>query len=133
MKPLFVRINDGQPNVQWRRLAACSAAVMLVTAVLVEGTWYLLSSHLSLGALIVAIVLGALVVTRLVVRAVTYQEQELEVEASSARVVTRTSSRVSRRGAGPCGSLGAPGEAAREAQVRGNSRIREMRDVFTVD
>ena len=83
MKPLFVRINDGQPIVQWRKLTAFSVAVMFVTAVLIEGLWFLLSSHMSLGALVVAIVVGALVVTRLVVRAVTYQEQELEVEVES--------------------------------------------------
>jgi hypothetical protein len=83
MKPLFVRIHDAQPIVQWRKLTAFSVAVMVFTALLVEGLWYLLSSHFSLGALVVAIVLGALAVTRLVVRAVTYQEQELEVESSS--------------------------------------------------
>jgi membrane protein YdbS with pleckstrin-like domain len=83
MKPLFVRINNGQPIVQWRKLTAFSAAVMVVTAMVVEGIWYLVSSHLSLGALVVAIVLGALIVVRLVVRAVTYQEQELEVESIS--------------------------------------------------
>jgi membrane protein YdbS with pleckstrin-like domain len=84
MKPLFVRIHDGQPIVQWRKLTAFSIAVMIVTAVLVEGLWFLFSSHMTLGALVVAIFLGALVVTRLVVRAVTYQEQELEVESTSA-------------------------------------------------
>jgi hypothetical protein len=84
MKPLFVRIQDGQPIVQWRKLTAFSVAVMVSTALLVESLWYLLSSHFSVGALVVAIVLGVLVVTRLVVRAVTYQEQELEVESTSA-------------------------------------------------
>ena len=83
MKPLFVRINDGQPIVQWPKLTAFSVAVMVVSALLVEGLWYLLTSHLSLGALVVAIVLGTLIVVRLIVRAVTYQEQELEVESTA--------------------------------------------------
>ena len=81
MKPLFVRVKDGQPIVQWSKLTASSVAVMVVSALVVEGFWYLVTSHLSLGALVVAIVLGALIVVRLIVRAVTYQEQELEVES----------------------------------------------------
>jgi hypothetical protein len=81
MKPLFVRVKDGQPIVQWSKLTASSVAVMVVSALVAEGFWYLVTSHLSLGALVVAIVLGALIVVRLIVRAVTYQEQELEVES----------------------------------------------------
>ena len=56
---------------------------MVVTAVLVEGLWWLLSNSLSLGGLIVALVLGTLIVVRVVVRAITYQEQELEEIAES--------------------------------------------------
>ncbi len=83
MKPLFVSIKDGQRVVHWKKLTAFSVAVMVLTAVLVEGLWWLLSNTLSLGALIVALVLGTLIVVRMVVRAVTYQEQELEVNAES--------------------------------------------------
>ena len=39
---------------------------MVLTAVLVEGLWWLLSNTLSLGALIVALVLGTLIVVRMV-------------------------------------------------------------------
>ena len=53
---------------------------MVVSAMLVEGAWYLLTNHFSGAALVVALVLGTLIVVRVVVRAVTYQEQELEVE-----------------------------------------------------
>ena len=83
MKPLFVSIKDSQRVVHWKKLTAFSVAVMIVTAALVEGLWWLLSNSLSLGALIVALVLGTLIVIRLVVRAITYQEQELEVTTES--------------------------------------------------
>lgn len=82
MKPFFVRMNEGQPDVQWPKLISFSAVVMVVTAIVVESLWYVLTSHLSLAALVVAIVLGALIVVRLIVRAVTYQVQELEVEST---------------------------------------------------
>ena len=83
MKPLFVSNKDGQRVVHWKKLTAFSVAVMVLTAVLVEGLWWLLSNTLSLGALIVALVLGTLIVVRMVVRAITYQEQEREVTAES--------------------------------------------------
>ncbi len=83
MKPLFVSSNEGQRVVHWKKLTAFSVAVMVLTAVLVEGLWWLLSNSLSLGGLIVAFVLGALIVVRVVVRAITYQEQELEEIADS--------------------------------------------------
>ncbi len=83
MKPLFVSNKDGQRVVHWKKLTAFSVVVMVLTAVLVEGLWWLLSNTLSLGALIVALVLGTLIVVRMVVRAITYQEQELEVTAES--------------------------------------------------
>ena len=70
MKPLFVSSKDGQRVVHWKKLTASSVAVMVVTAVLVEGLWRLLSNSFSLGALIVALVLGTLIVVRLVVRAI---------------------------------------------------------------
>ena len=40
---------------------------MVLTAVLVEGLWWLLSNTLSFGGLIVALVLGTLIVVRMVV------------------------------------------------------------------
>ena len=83
MKPLFVSIKEDQRVVHWKKLTAFSVAVMVLTALLVEGLWWLLSNTLSLGALIVALVLGTLIVVRVVVRAITYQEQELEVEATT--------------------------------------------------
>jgi len=83
MKPLFVSNKDGQRVVHWKKLTAFSVAVMVLTAVLVEGLWWLLSNTLSLEPLIVGLVLGTLIVVRMVVRAITCQEQELEVTAES--------------------------------------------------
>ena len=83
MKPLFVSNKDGQRVVHWKRLTAFSIAVIVLTALLVEGLWWLLSSTLTLGALIVGLVIGTLIVVRTIVRAITYQEQELEVIAES--------------------------------------------------
>ena len=83
MKPLFVSIKEDQRIIHWKRLTAFSVAVMVLTAVLVEGLWWLLSNTLSLEPLIVGLVLGTLIVVRMVVRAITYQEQELEATAES--------------------------------------------------
>ena len=83
MKPLFVSIKEDQRIVHWKTLTAFSAAVMVLTAVLVEGLWWLLSNTLSLEPLIVGLVLGTLIVVRMIVRAITYQEQELEATADS--------------------------------------------------
>ncbi len=83
MKPLFVSNKDGQCVVHWKKLTAFSAAVMVLTVVLVEGLWWLVSNTLSLGALTVSLVLGTLIVVRIIVRAITYQEQEVEVTAES--------------------------------------------------
>ena len=83
MKPLFVSTKDGQRVVHWKKLTALSVAMMVLTAVLVEGLWWLMSGAPSPGALIVALVLGTLIIVRIVVRAITYQEQELEVTAES--------------------------------------------------
>ncbi len=83
MKPLFVSIKEDQRIVHWKKLTIFSVAAMVLTALLVEGLWWLLSNTLSLEALIVALVLGTLIVVRLVVRAITYQEQELEATADS--------------------------------------------------
>src|SRR5271166_1110024 len=83
MKPLFVSIKEDQRVVHWKKLTAFSIAVLVVTALLVEGLWWLVSNTLSPGALLVALVLGTLIVVRVVVRAITYQEQELEVTAES--------------------------------------------------
>jgi hypothetical protein len=83
MKPLFVSIKEGQRKIHWPKLSVFAVVVMVVTAVLVEGLWWLLTNHLSGEALVVALVLGTLIVVRVVARAVTYQEQELEVEATA--------------------------------------------------
>jgi hypothetical protein len=83
MKPLFVSIKEGQRVIHWTKLTAFTAAVMLLSAALVEGLWFLQTQHLSLGALIVALLLSTLVVVRAVIRAITYQEQELEVETTA--------------------------------------------------
>jgi len=83
MKPLFVSNEDGQRVVHWKKLTAFSVAVMVLTAVLVEGLWWLLSNTHSLSAMIVGLVLGTLIVVRMVVRAITYQEQAIEVTAES--------------------------------------------------
>jgi membrane protein YdbS with pleckstrin-like domain len=83
MKPLFVSNKEGQRVVHWKKLTAFSVAVLVLSAVLVEGLWWLLWNTWSLGALIVALVLGTLIVVRIVVRAITYQEEELEATAES--------------------------------------------------
>ena len=80
MKPLFVSIKEGQRLIYWPKLCSFAVLVLVVSAVLVEGVWYLLTDHLSGEALVVALVLGTLIVVRFVVRAVTYQVQELEIE-----------------------------------------------------
>jgi hypothetical protein len=49
-----------------------------LTTAVAEGCWWLLSNTLSLGALTVGFVLGSLIVVRLVVRAITYQKQEIK-------------------------------------------------------
>jgi hypothetical protein len=82
MKALFVSVKEGQPHVDWLKLSVFAALVMAVSAVLVEAVWYLITDHLSGAALVVALLLGALIVVRFVVRAVSYQEQELEETAS---------------------------------------------------
>ena len=71
MKSLFVSNKEGQRVVHWKKLTVFSVAVMVLTAVLVEGLWWLLWNTLSLGALMVALVLGTLIVVRVVVRAIT--------------------------------------------------------------
>jgi hypothetical protein len=80
MKPLFVSIHEGQREVHWTKLSVVAVAVLALTSILLVGVWYLLSQTLSLGALIVGLVLGVMVVVRMIARAVTYQEQELEAE-----------------------------------------------------
>jgi hypothetical protein len=83
MKPLFVSNADGKCVVHWKKLTAFSVTVLVLSSVLGESLWWLLTKALSLGALTVALVLGTLVVVRVVVRAITYQEQELEVTPES--------------------------------------------------
>jgi hypothetical protein len=83
MKPLFVSVKEGQRVIHWSKLTAFSAAVMVLSAALVEGLWYLVNGNPSTGALIVALLIGTMIVVRFVIRAITYQEQELEVEATA--------------------------------------------------
>jgi len=79
MKPLFVRMKNGHCTVHWPRLVAFAAVVLIVTTAIVEGLSFLLTHTLSVGALVVALVFAALIVVRAMVRAVSYQEEELEM------------------------------------------------------
>ena len=83
MKPNFVSIEEGRRVVHWLRLMSFAAVVFGVTALVVEGLWYLVAHTLSTGALVVAVVIAALIVIRAVVQAVTYQEEELEMTIGS--------------------------------------------------
>jgi len=82
MRPLFVTINKGQPDVHWAKLSIFCLILMVVTGAAAVGAWYLLSGTWSIGALIVGLVFGVTMVVRVVVRAITYQEQEIESESS---------------------------------------------------
>jgi hypothetical protein len=79
MKPYFVSMQEGRRVVHWTRLMSFAVAVFAVTALAVEGVWYLVAQTLSSGALVVALVIAALIVVRAVVRALSYQEEELEM------------------------------------------------------
>ena len=79
MKPLFVRMENGQCKVHWPRLVAFSAVVLILTTAVVEGLCLLLMHTLSVSALVVALVFATLIVVRAMVRAVSYQEEELEM------------------------------------------------------
>lgn len=79
MKPYFVTMQEGRRVVRWPRLVGFAAGVFAATAVVVEGLWFLAAGSLNTGALIVAVVIAAMIVIRAVVRALTYQEQELEM------------------------------------------------------
>ncbi len=83
MKTLFVSIKEGQRLIHWPKLFAFAVAVLISTTVLVEGLSWMLTGHPSLGALVIGLVVGTLFVVRIIVRAVTYQEQELETTAGS--------------------------------------------------
>ncbi len=78
MKPLFVSIKENQRVIHWPKLTAFAVAVMVLAVAIVEGFWYVLVGHASPSALILGLVLGLLIVIRTVVRAITFQEQELE-------------------------------------------------------
>ncbi len=81
MKPLFVSIREGQRMIHWKKMIAVSVAVIALSVGLVEAIWWLVFGTLSQGALVLTLVVGVLVFVRLVARAVTYQERELEVTA----------------------------------------------------
>ncbi len=82
MKPLFVSMNRGKPDVHWTKLSIFCVILLLVTAAVTVGLWYVLSGTWSLGALIVGLVFGVPLVVRVVARAVTYQEHEIESASS---------------------------------------------------
>jgi hypothetical protein len=83
MKPLFVSLKEDQCVVHWKKLSVFAAAVIVLTAAVAEGCWWLLSNTLSLGALTVGFVLGSFVVVRVVVRAISYQKQEIPEAAET--------------------------------------------------
>ena len=83
MKPLFVSLKEDQCVVHWKKLSVFAAAVIVLTAAVAEGCWWLLSNTLSLGALTVGFVLGSFVVVRVVVRAISYQKQEIPETAET--------------------------------------------------
>ena len=60
MKPYFVSIEEGRRVVHWPRLMSFAAVVFVVTALVVEGLWYLVAHTLSTGALVVAVVIAAI-------------------------------------------------------------------------
>jgi hypothetical protein len=78
MKPLFVSIKENQPVIHWPKLAVFACAIMVLTIGLVASAWFALAGHVGAPALILGLVFGLLIVIRVIARAVTYQEQELE-------------------------------------------------------
>jgi hypothetical protein len=83
MKPFFVSMKEGQRAVHWPKLVAFGAVVLVLSTGLVEGLWWILTGSLSGGAVVVGLVIGTLIVVRAVARAVTYQEEELEMTVGS--------------------------------------------------
>ena len=79
MRPFFVSMKNGHCTVHWPKLVAFAAVVLIVTAAVVEGLCWLLIHTLSFSALVVALVVATLIVVRATVRAVSYQEEELEM------------------------------------------------------
>jgi membrane protein YdbS with pleckstrin-like domain len=83
MKPFFVSMKDGQRRVHWPKLVAFAVVVLVLAAGAGEGLWFLLTQTLSASALVVALVVGTLIVVRAFVRAISYQEEELEMTIGS--------------------------------------------------
>ncbi len=81
MKALFVRIKEGHREIHWPKLSAFALGALVLTTALVEGLAWMMTGHPSFGGLVIGLVVGTLLVVRIIVRAVTYQEQELELEA----------------------------------------------------
>jgi hypothetical protein len=78
MKPLFVRFQDGRRHIAWTRLLTSCVLVIALPAALLEGGWYLATGHVGLAALLASLVPGTLFVTRMLARALSFQEQEQE-------------------------------------------------------
>lgn len=76
-------MKNGHCTVQWPKLVAFAAVVFVLTTAIVEGAWFLLTHMLSANALVVALVFATLIVVRVTVRAVSYQEEELEMTIGS--------------------------------------------------
>jgi hypothetical protein len=83
MKPLFVTIKQGRRDIHWSKLAMFSVAVLTLSVAAAEVVWYLTSHQPSVGAAVVGLFVGLLLVVRAVVRVLTFQEQELETTVSS--------------------------------------------------
>lgn len=81
MKPIFVRMENGQRKVCWPRLVAFTIVVLILTTAAAEAVSLLVTHSLSVNLLVVAFVLATLIVVRAWVRAVSYQEEELEMTA----------------------------------------------------
>jgi hypothetical protein len=79
MRPFFVSMKNGHCTVHWPKLVAFAAVVLIFTAAVIEGSWFLITHTLSVSALVVALVFATLIVARALVRAVSYQEEELEM------------------------------------------------------
>jgi hypothetical protein len=72
-------MENGQCKAHWPRLVAFAVVVLIVTIAIVEGLCLLLTHTFSVSALVVALVFATLIVVRATVRAVSYQEEELEM------------------------------------------------------
>jgi hypothetical protein len=72
-------MENGHCTVHWPKLVAFAVVVLIVTTGIAEGLYLLLTHTFSVSALVVALVFATLIVARATVRAVSYQEEELEM------------------------------------------------------